>query len=88
MLKIQRIANGGIVLAVIGQLQADHVDELSALVAQEPPDRKLTLDLKDMVLVDRRAVGFLRECEARGTALRNCPGYVRVWIESGKEDPG
>jgi anti-anti-sigma regulatory factor len=84
MLKIQRIANGDVVLAVIGQLQADNVGELSALLAEEPPGQALALDLKDLVLVDRQAVGFLQECEAQGIALRNCPSYIRIWMAAGK----
>ena len=85
MFKIQRIANGDVVLTLIGQLQADNVDELSALLAKEPVGKALALDLKDLVLADRRAIRFLQECEVRGIALRNCPGYIRVWIASGKE---
>ena len=86
MLKIQRIANGDVLLAVIGQLKADNVGELSALLAKEAAGQALALDLKDLVLVDRQAVRFLQECEAQGIALRNCPGYVRVWMASGKEE--
>lgn len=70
-------------LAVIGRLEADDVGELAALLAREPVGRPLVLDLKDLVLVDRQAVGFLQRCEAQGVGLRHCPGYIRVWIESG-----
>ena len=80
MFKIQRIANGHVVLVVIGQLQADDVGELSALLAKEEAGRVLALDLKDLVLADRQAVCFLQECEARGVELRHCPGYIRAWI--------
>jgi hypothetical protein len=87
MFKIQRIENGNVVLAVIGQLRAGNVSELSALLAEEPAGRALVLDLKDLILVDRPAVRFLQECEAQGVALRNCPGYIRFWITSGKGEP-
>lgn len=87
MIKIQRVANGDVVLAVIGQLGADNVGELSAQLAEEVASQALVLDLKDLVLVDRQAVRFLQECEAHGIALRNCPGYIRFWITSGKEHP-
>ena len=80
MLKIQRTANGDIVLTVIGRLEADHVSELSALLAAEPRDRRLVLDLRDVVLVDRHIVLFLRTCESEGIALRNCPPFIREWI--------
>jgi hypothetical protein len=85
MLKIQRTANGEVVLAVIGQLQADSVDELSALLAEETDVQTLALDLKDLVLADREAVRFLQECEARGVELRHCPGYIRTWIGKGSD---
>jgi anti-anti-sigma regulatory factor len=81
MLKIQRKANGDVVLTLSGRLQADNVSELSALLAAEPAGRAVVLDLKDLVLVDRDIVRFLRACEGGGIALRNCPPYVRAWIE-------
>ena len=80
MLKIQRSANGEVVFTVSGRLEADNVTELSALLAAESADRGLVLDLKDLVLVDRDIVRFLRACEGNGIALRNCPPYIREWI--------
>ena len=79
MLKIQRTADRD-VFAVSGRLDADNVGELSALVAAEPAGRPLMLDLKDLVLVDRDAVRFLRVCEGSGIVLRNCPPYIRAWM--------
>ncbi|MDB5974982.1 MAG: hypothetical protein JWR07_1742 [Nevskia sp.] len=86
MLKIQRIANGDVVLLVIGHLRADNVGVLSSLLAEQPPDQAVALDLKDLVQVDRQAIGFLRECTTKGIALRNCPGYIRIWIASTARD--
>jgi hypothetical protein len=83
MLKIQRTANGDVVLAVSGQLEAGSLCELSTLLAQESSKRAVTLELKDLVLVDRDAVGFLRACTERGIELRNCPQYIRIWMASG-----
>ena len=37
-------------------------------------------DLKDLTLVDRDAVRFLKSCEAGGITLKNCPAYIREWI--------
>lgn len=87
MPKIERVANGDVVLTVIGQLEADNIRELLVLLAEEPADRRVVLDLKNLVLVDRSAVRLLQECEARGILLRNCSPYIRVWIASGKEEP-
>ena len=80
MLKIQRSANGDVVFTVSGRLEADNVSELSALLAAEPAGRTVVLDLKDVVLVDRDVVQFLRTHERNGIALRNCPPYIREWI--------
>jgi anti-anti-sigma regulatory factor len=80
MLKIQRKANGDVVLTLSGRLEADNESELSALLAAEPPGRAVVLDLKDVVLVDRDMVRFLRACKREGIALRNCPPYIREWI--------
>jgi hypothetical protein len=82
MLKIQRTAGGGAVFSVSGRLEADNLRELSALLELEPWGSAITLDLQDLVLVDVDAVGFLRACETTGIALRNCPPYIRAWIES------
>jgi predicted metal-binding protein len=87
MLKIQRLANGDVVFTVSGRLAADNVSELSTLLAAEPMDRPRVLDLKDVVLVDRDTVRFLRACEGSGIALRNCPPYIRAWIAREAEQP-
>jgi hypothetical protein len=80
MLKIQRNANGDVVFTLSGRLGADNVSELSPLLAAEPADRALVLDLRDVVLVDRDVVRYLRACEVDGITLRNCPPYIRAWI--------
>jgi anti-anti-sigma regulatory factor len=80
MLKIERKANGNVVLTLSGRLRADNVSELEALLAAEPAGRPVVLDLTDVVLVDRAAVRFLRVCERNGNVLRHCPPYIREWI--------
>lgn len=85
MLKIQRTANGEVIFAVSGRLEVESLGELSTLLATESSGRTVTLDLKDLVLVDRDAVEFLRACEARGIILRNCPSYIRIWM-TGRRD--
>jgi hypothetical protein len=80
MLKIQRTANGEVIFAVSGQLEADTLGELSALLAREAPGLIVALELSDLILVDRDAVDFLRACEGRGIILRNCPPYIRIWM--------
>jgi hypothetical protein len=85
MLKIQRTANGYVVFAVSGRLEAHCLRELSALLALESSARAVTLELEDLVLVDRDAVGFLRACAQKGIKLRNCPQYIRTWMASDAE---
>ena len=85
MLKIKRKANGDVVFTVVGRLEPDNVGELLQLLAAEPAGRPIVLDLKDLVLVDREVVGFLRRCEGQGIVLRNCPPYIRGWMAGGEE---
>ena len=80
MLKIQRKGNGDVVLTLSGRLDTDSLIELSAALDAEPADRAVVLDLKNVVLVDRDTVRFLRVRERHGTTLRNCPPYIREWI--------
>ena len=80
MLKIQRVANGEIVLRLSGRINAGNVAELTTLIGSETNGRPIVLDLKDLTLVDREAVKFLERCEADSIKFRNCPAYVREWI--------
>jgi hypothetical protein len=47
--------------------------------------RTIVLDLRDVRLADRDEVKFLRDCEADGMQLENCPAYVREWMEREKD---
>ena len=80
MLRIERSVRGAIaVFAVSGRVGVENITELQRIVASEAAQRK-ALNLKDLTLVDRHAVGFLARCEAEGTPLENCPIYVRQWV--------
>jgi anti-anti-sigma regulatory factor len=85
MLKVTREANGEALLKLIGQMDAKNIGEVEMLIAQEASARRLVLDLKDLTLVDRDAVSFLRRCEAKSIQLKNCPAYIREWIR-GEDD--
>lgn len=85
MLKIRRSETDGIaIFALSGRIEEQHVSELQELLAGEGEVAKAVLDLEEVRLVDREVVRFLAACEARGISLRNCPSYVREWIESGR----
>jgi anti-anti-sigma regulatory factor len=80
MLKIQRAANGEVVFSLIGRMDGENVAELKTILSSEAKGRRIVLDLKDLTLVDRDAVGFLERCEADSVKLKNCPAYIREWI--------
>jgi hypothetical protein len=52
-----------------------------AVSSEETAERRVELDLGNVRLVDQQAVTYLAGCEANGTTLRNCPLYIREWIE-------
>jgi transcriptional regulator with GAF, ATPase, and Fis domain len=80
MLRIERSVRGALaVFAVSGRVGVKNLAELERIVEFEAAQRKV-LNLKDLTLVDRHAVGFLARCEAEGTPLENCPIYVRQWM--------
>jgi anti-anti-sigma regulatory factor len=87
MLKITRAARGEVVFTVSGRMDAENLSELKTLLASEAKGRRPVLDLKDLTLVDQDAVSFLARCEADSIELKNCPAYVRKWIEK-ERGPG
>ena len=44
--------------------------------------RKVALDLEQVQLVDADAVLLLAVAELKGVELRNCPEFVRRWIQT------
>ena len=80
MLRIQREANGEVVLRISGRLQRENLAELKKLIQSDETDRRIVLELGELTLVDHEAVGFLRECSSDGLELRNCPPYISEWI--------
>ena len=87
LLKIQRTTDPTVVFMVSGQLDAHNVSELCELIDAEPASAVVVLDLDDLVLADRDAVRFLRDCKTgERIVLRNCPAYIRMWMAA-EEDP-
>jgi len=80
MLRIQRKANGKVIFALSGRIEAEDIDELRRLFELEDISRKIALDLRDVTLVDRDGIKFLSVCEVDGIQLENCPAYIREWI--------
>jgi anti-anti-sigma regulatory factor len=87
MLRIQRSRNEGFTnLALCGRVGEEHLQELQNLLAGEGAAAAVILDLEELRLVDRSVVRFLADCESRGIKLKNCPSYVREWIDRGADD--
>jgi anti-anti-sigma regulatory factor len=83
MFKIQRSSNGkSVVFTLSGRIEAAGLAELQKLLECEASG--VTLDLKDVKLVDRDVVGLLASCEAKGMKLLNCPRYIREWIKKAR----
>jgi ABC-type transporter Mla MlaB component len=75
----------GVTFVLSGEMDGDHVTELEALMAAVS-NRPVCLDLADVTLVNREAIGFLAGVEAAGATLVNCPEYVRSWIDAEQGD--
>jgi predicted metal-binding protein len=87
MFKIRRSKDKDIVTFVLsGRIEEEQLSELQKLLKTESgaDATPIALDLGDVRLVDREAIKFLAGCEAHGIVLKNCPSYVREWIETGR----
>ena len=57
---------------------------LRRLLGSETAGQNIALDLKDITTADRDGVEYLDRCEAGGVELKNCPAYIREWIDTGR----
>lgn len=79
MLKVERFVDGEFVtLALSGRIEERDLTSLEALIKSE--HGRLVLDLKELTLVGREVVNFLKGCEENGITIRACPPYIRRWI--------
>jgi anti-anti-sigma regulatory factor len=68
-----------VVLRLSGQIDGAQVDTLRDTIKGE---RDLAaLDLTEVMLVDHAAVRLFALSEADGIELRNCPAYIREWVD-------
>jgi len=63
----------------------ENLGELKSLIAAERNVSRIVLDLKDLTLVDHEVVHFLGQCETGKIALKNCPAYIRDWIDGNRK---
>jgi hypothetical protein len=88
MLKIQRsVHDGHVRIMLSGRIEREHLGELQRLIDEDAAHQLVTLDLEDVRLVDREAVGFLARCEGAGIRLEHCSTYVREWISREEHEP-
>jgi hypothetical protein len=78
--RIRREAEGKVILTLIGRMSVEDLPELDLAITSERGRLPLVLDLKDLTLVDRDVVHHLGKCERHKVTLKNCPGYIRHWI--------
>jgi predicted metal-binding protein len=87
MLRIRRSEEGAFtIFGLSGRIEEAQVEELQALLKGEATEQ-VVLDLHEVRLVDREVVKFLVTCEACGIRIRNCPPYVREWMETRSDKP-
>ena len=72
------IGQGRAMLCISGRITEEDVNTLRALLEQEKG--VVTIDLKDVLIVDREAIKLLAVGESNGVELRNCPAYIREWV--------
>jgi hypothetical protein len=83
MFQVRRsVDSGRVIIAISGRIEEEQLSQLETLLKGE--SESVVLDLADVRLVHREAVQFLLKCEDGGIELRNCPSYVREWIEKGR----
>ena len=80
MLRIQREANGQVVLRISGRLDGEGLPELKQLLQSEAMGRRIVLDLRELTLVDQETVRFLEQCNSNGIELQNCAPYISEWM--------
>jgi len=86
MWKVQRTEDGGlVVLLVSGRIEGENLAELRKVFTAETENQNFVLDMSEVRLVDQDSIDFLSRCEANGAVLRNCPAYIREWIERERE---
>ena len=86
MWKIRKMTEAKrVVLSISGRVGGEELLELQkAVTSEDAQNQKMDLDLEELRLVDQQVVTYLACCEAGGMRLRNCPSYIREWIDREK----
>jgi hypothetical protein len=84
--RIETAARGRLaVFTLSGRIETPAIAELKRLFELQTSYCDIVVDLKDVSLVGRDAMGFLARCEADGIKLENCAPYIREWMEREKD---
>jgi len=87
VMKMERVADGETtILRLSGRIQSEHLSQLQEQI--EAGTENIIMELDEVKLVDRDVVCYLRDCEAKGIVLSQCPLYIREWIDREKSSAG
>jgi ABC-type transporter Mla MlaB component len=81
VIRVDRATNGKVIFVLSGGITTEDIPDLEELLRSENDSRKIALDLKDVLQVNDAAVAFLSRCETAGVTLRNCPAFIRDWMQ-------
>lgn len=86
MFKVLKLGNNGsAVLALSGRIEESDLSDLERALDAEINAANFTLDLQEVRLASREALRFFAMCEAKGIKLKNCPAYIRRWLDTERE---
>jgi hypothetical protein len=68
-----------VALRLVGRVQRENLGDLQHHLAGRGGEG--VLDLDEVTLVDLDVVRFLEAAERGGIELRNCPPFVREWVD-------
>ena len=78
-LRIEKDSDGETTtLRLIGRMRLEHIEELEAQI--KVGGTSVTLDLKEVSLVDLDVIRFLATCQTEGISLVHCSRYINSWI--------
>jgi hypothetical protein len=69
------------VFILSGRVEVGAITVLRKLFESQTDLGDVVLDLKDVSLVDRGALRFLKRCETDGVKLENLSPYIREWMK-------
>jgi anti-anti-sigma regulatory factor len=75
-----------VVSRLIGRIRGENLRDVEHQITGAR--RPVVLDLDQVTLVDVDVVRFLSDAEAAGIELRNCPRFIRAWIDTERDHGG